>query len=200
MFVYEGFDPIDVFGPYHVLGALRTRFSVRLLGPTHDPISSSIGAAVVPDATWDTEASLEVVMVPGGQGARTAVGDARLLDAVRRHADTAELVTSVCTGAAILAAAGLLDGRRATSNKLAWEWVVSCGAMTKWVPEARWVTDGNVLTSGGVAAGIDMSLAIVARYHGDELARRLADGIEYEWHADPDRDPFARKAGLVDRS
>ena len=187
-----------MFGPYHVLGALGSRFAVHFLGPSRDPVASSIGAAVIPDGTWERDEPFDVLMVPGGQGTRTAVNDARLIDGIRRHSGGAELVASVCTGAALLATAGLLDGRRATSNKLAWEWVTSCGPLTEWVPQARWVTDGNVITSGGVAAGIDMSLALVARCHGEELARRLADGIEYEWHADPDRDPFAAKAGLVE--
>jgi transcriptional regulator GlxA family with amidase domain len=106
-------------------------------------------------------------------------------------------VASVCTGSALLARAGLLDGHRATSNKLAFSWVTTQGEDVEWVARARWVEDRGRWTSSGVAAGIDMTLALVASIDGDERARQLADIIEYDWHADPTWDPFAVKHGLA---
>lgn len=137
-------------------------------------------------------------MVPGGRGTRTVVTNERLVAALRVHAAEAELVASVCTGAAVLAAAGLLDGRRATSNKLAFDWVRSQGPNVTWVPQARWVEDGNRVTSGGVAAGTDMALYLIAQLHGQDAAERLATALEYRWNADADDDPFAASAGLVE--
>jgi transcriptional regulator GlxA family with amidase domain len=91
----------------------------------------------------------------------------------------------------------VLDGRRATSNKRAFKWVVEQGAKTTWVPEARWVEDGNVFTSGGVAAGIDMALAMIARLESEEVATGVAQHTEYDWHRDASWDPFAKLNNLV---
>ena len=197
IFLFDGFEPLDVFGPVEVFGVIGKRFKLVLLGPQAGPVRSSSGQQVIPDHAWDDDVALDIVLVPGGLGTRREASNERLLSALRKHARTAELTTSVCTGSGLLAAAGLLDGKRATSNKLAFAWVRSQGPRVEWVPEARWVEDGDVVTSAGVTAGIDMALAIVARLHGRELAEGVANGIEHEWHSDPSWDPFARRAGLV---
>jgi transcriptional regulator GlxA family with amidase domain len=107
-------------------------------------------------------------------------------------------VSSVCTGAALLARAGLLDGRRATSNKLSFKWVTEQGPAVEWIlRQARWVEDGKFATSSGVSAGIDMTLALIAKLAGAESAERIAIRMEYEWHRDPSWDPFAKIHGLV---
>jgi transcriptional regulator GlxA family with amidase domain len=98
---------------------------------------------------------------------------------------------SVCSGSAILAKAGLLDGRRATSNKRYFSLAEGAGPKVQWVRRARWVDDGNRVTSSGVSAGIDMSLAVIERLYGAKTAESLADGTEYQWHRDADNDPFA---------
>lgn len=104
---------------------------------------------------------------------------------------------SICTGSGVLAAAGLLDGRRATSNKQSFAWASSCGSAVTWVAQARWVTDGNIYTAGGVAAGIDMSLALIARILSEDVASEVARYAEYDWHRDAAWDPFAEQAGLL---
>lgn len=114
-----------------------------------------------------------------------------------RWASDAEFITSVCTGSGLLAAAGLLDGYRATSNKRAFAWACEQGPDVEWVPEARWVEDRNRWTSSGVAAGMDMALGLIARLHGDQVAASVADGVELEWHRDPTWDPFAANNGLT---
>ncbi len=181
-----------------MLGALRDRFRIVMLGPEADqPVASSLGQRVLADRAWDDPTLLDIVMVPGGRGTRVEVTNQRLLDAVTRHAESAELVTSVCTGAAILARAGLLDGRRATSNKRAFAWVTSQGPNVEWIAEARWVEDGNRITSGGVAAGTDMAVYLIALLHDAALAEELASNLEYRWNASPLDDPFAAYQGLV---
>jgi len=133
-----------------------------------------------------------VLLVPGGLGTRREVDNAALTEWIAARAVEAEIVTSVCTGAALLARAGVLDGHRATTNKRAFEWVVSQGPRVQWVHRARWVDDGKFVTSSGVTAGIDMALALIARTVGEAAAERIARLMEYEWHRNPDDDPFAR--------
>ena len=139
-----------------------------------------------------------MLLVPGGIGTRALVEDTGFLAGISAHAAHAELVMSVCTGSGLLARAGILDGRRATSNKAAFAWATEQGPKVEWVKEARWVWDGKFVSSSGVAAGIDMSLAVIAHLAGDEFAQNLADRTEYEWHRDAAWDPFARIHGLVD--
>src|SRR5574338_457732 len=105
-----------------------------------------------------------VLFVPGGMGTRREVDNPVLLGWLERRAAGATHVTSVCTGAALLARAGLLDGHRATSNKRSWDWVVSQGPRVDWVRRARWVQDGRLWTSSGVSAGIDMTLQLIATH------------------------------------
>jgi transcriptional regulator GlxA family with amidase domain len=93
----------------------------------------------------------------------------------------ADTIATVCTGAALIAKTGLLDGNKATSNKAAWEWVVSQGEKVEWLKGARWVDTGRTITSAGVSAGIDMALALIARRDGAEVAKGAAQAIEYHW-------------------
>jgi transcriptional regulator GlxA family with amidase domain len=103
----------------------------------------------------------------------------------------------VCTGAALLAKAGILDGRKATTNKRAYAWVVSQGPKVEWIAQARWVEDGKFFTSSGVSAGMDMTLGLIARLHGRQASLEAAQGAEYEWHEDSAWDPFAKLNGLA---
>jgi len=103
----------------------------------------------------------------------------------------------VCTGAGLAARAGLLDGKRATTNKATWALTTAFGPKVKWVPKARWVVDGKVWTSAGGSAGIDVTLAWVGEVFGEGAAGWVADGLEYERCLDSGRDPFAEKNGLV---
>jgi transcriptional regulator GlxA family with amidase domain len=107
------------------------------------------------------------------------------------------ITTVLFDGSALLAAAGLLDGYRATSNKRAFAWVREQGPRVEWVPQARWVQDRDRWTSSGVAAGMDMALAVIARLHGPPLAQEVADRVELEWHQNAAWDPFAALNGLV---
>jgi transcriptional regulator GlxA family with amidase domain len=115
-----------------------------------------------------------------------------LLGFLRERAPRAEVAMSVCTGSALYAAAGLLDGRRATTNKQFFSMTCASGPKTDWVKEARWVEDGKMVTSSGVSAGTDMALAVIAKLWGASAAQQIADITEYEWQRDAARDPFAR--------
>jgi transcriptional regulator GlxA family with amidase domain len=135
--------------------------------------------------------------VPGGLGTRRLVEDNEFLAWLSDWASSARYLTSVCTGSGVLAAAGLLDGYRATSNKRAFEWARTQGEGVDWVSEARWVEDRTRWTSSGVAAGMDMALALIGHLNGEDLASKLADGVEYDWHRNSSWDPFAAKNGLA---
>ena len=104
---------------------------------------------------------------------------------------------SVCTGAALLAKAGLLDHRRATTNKRAFAWTSSNGPHTNWIKQARSIEDGKFWTTSGVCEGIDMALTVIARIESAELAEAIATRVEYDWHRDASWDPFAKIHGLV---
>ncbi len=106
---------------------------------------------------------------------------------------------SVCNAASILAAAGLLDGQRATINKAYWALATAPGPKVQWIRHARWVESGKFVTSSGVSAGIDMSLSAIARLFGRPAATSPANGTEYEWHEDPAWDPFAELHGLAEK-
>ena len=109
---------------------------------------------------------------------------------LRAASEKADVVTTVCTGSALLARTGLMDGRPATSNKIAWDWVVQQGPKVLWKRKARWVDDGNLVTSSGVSAGTDMALALIARMHGREMALTTACTMEYTWHETGGRRPL----------
>ena len=195
--LFEGFELLDVFGPLEMFGVVPGRFDLSLIGPHTGPLASSQGPRSVCDHTYDDAPRCDIVLVPGGIGNRPLLEDRSFLDWLAGYCATADYVTSVCTGSALLAAAGLLEGYRATTNKRAFSWVRAIGDRVEWVAEARWVVDRNRWTSSGVAAGIDMALALIAHLHGEATAQRTADGTEYDWHTDSSWDPFAAKNGLV---
>jgi len=197
--LFEGFELLDVFGPLEAWGMLASKGDWRIVTTASQPgpIASAQGPRAVADFSLAECPALDVLLVPGGIGTRRAVDEAALLDWLRRRGNECQAVTSVCTGAALLARAGMLDGRRATTNKWAFAWVVTQGPAVRWVKEARWVEDGNLVTSSGVSAGIDMTLAVIARFEGTEAAEQIAVRMEYEWHRDAAWDPFAKTHGLA---
>jgi len=169
-------------------------FAIRLVSEQASEVASTQGPRSVIDDRFADGRSYDVLLIPGGQGTRREVGNTGLLDWLARAATRAEIVASVCTGSALLAKAGLLDGRRATTNKLAFDWVASQGPAVQWQRSARWVEDGKFFTSSGVSAGIDMSLALVAHLCGIERARQAAHWAEYVWNESSADDPFAAPA------
>jgi transcriptional regulator GlxA family with amidase domain len=196
--LFPGFELLDVFGPLEMFGVLTEEFDIVMIGPTIGAVASAQGPRVVAEAAYDGALSVDIVLVPGGIGTRSLVNDESFLGWLNAWATSADFITSVCTGSGVLAAAGLLDGYRATSNKRSFSWASSQGAEVTWIPEARWVEDRNRWSSSGVAAGIDMALALIAHLHGEDVATRLADRVEYEWHRDSSWDPYAAINGLAD--
>ncbi|MGO9838114.1 MAG: DJ-1/PfpI family protein [Polyangiaceae bacterium] len=197
--LFEGFELLDVFGPLEAWGMLASAGGWKIVttAASAGAVASAQGPCAVADCSLEDCPKVDVLLVPGGVGTRREVTHEVLLEWLRRRSSEAEVVTSVCTGAALLARAGLLDGRRATTNKASFGWVVEQGPAVTWVKEARWVEDGPFVTSSGVSAGIDMTLAVIARLASHEVAERIAVRMEYDWHSDASWDPFANVHGLV---
>lgn len=195
--LFEDFEVLDVFGPVELFGRFADALTIDMLGLRPGPVTSSQGVAVVAGTAYAAAPPADIVLVPGGQGTRRLVHDEPFLRWLHDWAGTAAIVSSVCTGSAVLAAAGLLDGFRATSNKRAFAWASGQGDGVEWVRQARWVEDGNRWTSSGVAAGMDMAAALLASLFGTRAARDAADAIELELNTDPGRDRFATLHGLT---
>ncbi|MEM7206395.1 MAG: DJ-1/PfpI family protein [Pseudomonadota bacterium] len=195
--VFDGFELLDMFGPLEMLGLLPENFELHMVAEKTGPVASAQGPNTVATAAFSDSDRYEILLIPGGRGTRVEVENSVFLQWLRSQAGDADFVTSVCTGSALLARAGLLDGVRATTNKAAFEWVTSQGENVDWVKQARWVEDGKFFTSSGVSAGIDMTLALIARILGQPQAEEVAKWAEYDWHEDASWDPFAKIHNLV---
>ena len=189
--LFDQFELLDVFGPLEMFGYVPDLI-LHLISERAGAVHSTQGPSAVAEFSLTEAPPLDVLLVPGGVGTRAGVRNPSLLAWIAERSAEADCVMSVCTGSALLARAGVLDGHRATSNKVAFEWVREQGPRVEWVETARWVQDGRFVTSSGVAAGIDMSLAVIEQWAGPEFAARLAHQVEYVWQKDPDLDPFSR--------
>lgn len=195
--LYPDFELLDVFGPVEMFGNLTGVVEVKMVAQQRGPVVSAQGPSVLADHGFEDCPHLDLILVPGGNGTRAAVDNPVMLDWLRQRIATAEVAMTVCTGTALFARAGVLDGRRATTNKMFFGWVAEQGPKVQWVKEARWVEDGKFATSSGVSAGIDMALAVIARLQGQQTSEMLAVATEYDWHRDATWDPFAKIHGLV---
>ncbi|PWY92203.1 class I glutamine amidotransferase-like protein [Aspergillus heteromorphus CBS 117.55] len=206
--LFPGFQALDVFGPLDCLNILswtHTNMSMSILAATLDPVSTqipesphTIGQHVVPTHTFSSPPPLDVLLVPGGLGTRGSPPELlQVIDFIRTVYPSLKYLITVCTGSGVAARAGVLDGRRATTNKLAWKEITALGPNVSWVPRARWVVDGNVWTASGVTAGIDATIAWIEEVFGAEMALEIANGMEHTRHTDPEVDPFADLYGLA---
>jgi hypothetical protein len=134
---------------------------------------------------------LDFVLLPGGFGTFAQADNPAMLAFIAANAGV-DTMMSVCSGSGVLARAGILNGRKATSNKLFFDSITQGSSGVDWQRNARWVEDGNVFTSSGVSAGTDMSLAVIAKIYGSARAQAVAVMTEYEWQSDPANDPFAQ--------
>jgi transcriptional regulator GlxA family with amidase domain len=190
--LYEGFELLDLYGPLEMFGALEDRIRIVTVAERKGAVASTPGVETVARFDFGDCPPLDLLLLPGGFGTVKQLGNPALLDFLRERAAAAEVTMSVCSGSALLARAGLLDGRRATSNKMFFQLARSQSEKVDWVRQARWVEDGPFATSSGVSAGTDMALAVIARLFGAPAAEEIAIRTEYTWHRDAAHDPFAR--------
>jgi putative intracellular protease/amidase len=190
--LYPGFELLDLFGPLEMFGSVGPALRIVTVAERAGAVASAQGPSAVAEHGFDDCPPTDLLLLPGGIGTLAGLSNAALLDFLRKRASAAEVTMSVCSGSALLARAGLLDGRRATSNKQFFSLATSQSDRAEWVERARWVDDGSIVTSSGVSAGMDMALAVIARLFGAERAETIAMLTEYEWHRDPSWDPFVR--------
>ena len=176
LLLFPGVTQLDLTGPYEVLTRMPGAV-VHVAAKSASPVRSGAGLQLVPTTTFADCPPLDLLCVPGGPGVADILVDRETLDFVRRSAAGARYVTSVCTGSLILGAAGLLDGRRATTHWTSLELLRPFGALPQ---EERVVVDGNVITGGGVTAGIDFGLRVVAEVAGRAAAEAIQLGVEYD--------------------
>lgn len=190
---------LDMTGPLQVLHRVPGA-AVHLVARTRDPVPTDCGFSIVPTVTTADAPRVDLLCVPGGFGVEDVITDPELMSFVRRGAKEARWVTSVCTGAFVLGAAGLLEGRRATTHWAYRDLLPLVGA----IPErARVVRDGNIVTGGGVTAGIDFGLELAAEIAGADVAREIQLAIEYDpsppFDGSIDKAPDDTRDRLVDR-
>ena len=170
---------LDLVGPHQVLKALPAPFRTIVVGERGEPIATDTGLIVTPEKRLEDVPHPFAVIVPGGPGSVAAMANAAIQGWLRTAATTAEVVSSVCTGGLVLGAAGLLEGRRATTH---WAYSAELEKLGAHYVRERFVEDGKILTAGGVSAGIDMAIALVARLTDRATAERIQLGIEYDPH------------------
>ncbi|OOG23628.1 AraC family transcriptional regulator [Thioalkalivibrio denitrificans] len=192
--IFENVEVLDFCGPYEVFVTTRldesrrreteAPYKVSLLAATAEPVTCSGGMRVLPTHTLADAPAQDILVVPGGWGVRALLDDAPLMEWLREQAGQVKTLASVCTGSLLLASAGLLDGREATTH---WR---SLPLMKERFPQVgvhedvHVVEDGNIISSAGISAGMDLALRIVARDHGDEVAANAARNMEYPWPSD----------------
>ena len=190
--LFTDFEMLDLYGPLEMFSFFRDDFEICTVALDRGPVRSSGGPDTVAQGSMSDGVDYDLMLVPGGRGTRTVQDDPVFLDWIKAQSGHADYVTSVCTGSLLLAKAGVLDGRAATTNKLAFDWVAEQTEGVHWQRSARWVRDGNVFTSSGVSAGMDMALAVIEDCLGPEAADNAAQWAEFIRNPDPANDPFAR--------
>jgi transcriptional regulator GlxA family with amidase domain len=186
--LFDDVEVLDFCGPFEVFAVTRDHrdgvtelFNVYTVAETTAPVIARNGLSVNPAYTLESCPPPDIFLIPGGIGTRTAMNNHSLLGWIQQQVARAELALSVCTGALLLAKAGLLEGLAATTYHTAFDLLGELAPNTRLCPGERFVDNGQVITSAGISAGIDMSLYAVARLHGVEQARWTAAHMEYHW-------------------
>jgi transcriptional regulator GlxA family with amidase domain len=190
--IFPDVEILDFCGPFEVFasanlpaqtdGDPETRlFAVFTIAERSDVVTCRGGLLVQPNHTLDDHPPLDLLVIPGGYGTRREQENPVILDWIARQRRTGALTTSVCTGAFLLGAAGLLHGLRATTHWTTIDGLRTNHPTTEVLSDARVIDEGEIITSAGVSAGIDMALHVVRRLHGDEIAQRTARDMEYDW-------------------
>ncbi len=195
--VFPDVEVLDFCGPFEVFSVTRldesrrrqepSPFEVVLVAESTEPVTATGGLRVLPDHDLASCPPLDLLVVPGGWGTRQLVENDKVVGWIRDRAKEVELAASVCTGSFLYAQAGVLDGRRATTHWLSLDRMEQTFPAINVVRDQHVVEDGSIVTSAGIAAGIDLALGVVAKLHGDAIARATARYMEYPYREDNDR-------------
>lgn len=188
--IFDEVEVLDFCGPFEVFSTAlaegeadreeRRLFNAFIVAEENRLIRCRGGLLIRPHFTLDNHPSLGITVIPGGFGTRTQRTNPAVLDWIKTQSQTA-LTTSVCTGAFLLAANGLLTGKRAATHWASIDWMRANHPEVETLDDQRVVDEGQIVTSAGVSAGIDMALHVVARLHGRRIAENTARGMEYDW-------------------
>ena len=195
--IFDYVEVLDFCGPFEVFTVTRINdekrleepspFEALLIAEKDGPVTTAGGMKVIPHYTFNTCPKLDILVVPGGWGTRREINNQVMLDWLSKQALEVETLTSVCTGSMLLGFAGLLDGRKATTHWRSLDWMRESFPSVTVLYDQHVIEDGTVITSAGISAGIDMALRVVARYHGEEIARFTAKYMEYPYPEDNKR-------------
>lgn len=194
--LFDKFETLDVFGPVEILGRLSDMFKLNFISLNGGIVSSAQNVRV-DTVTYNKNNENNILFIPGGMGTREKINDENFINLIKNIIDESKYIMSVCTGAVLLAKTGILNGKKATTNKRAFNWVADQGKEVLWIKKARWIKDGDIFTSSGVSAGMDMTLGFIEHLIGKEKAIEISNGIEYKWNEDSQWDPFASLNGLI---
>lgn len=187
--LFEDFEPLDVFGPSEMFSFVD-EYTVHYFSFVGGIVTGKHGLEIVTKSVKEIDPT-QILLIPGGMGTRTLVDNMAYINALTNLIAQCSYCLSVCTGSALTAKTGLLDGLYATSNKNAFEWVAGLSSEVNWVRSARWVVDQKFYTSSGVSAGMDMALGFIADTLGEDRAYDVANRVEYIWNREREVDPFA---------
>ncbi len=188
--LYNDFELLDAYGPMEMFGILSEDVKSVVIAEKKGPVKSSAGPQSLAEFDFDDAPDLDLMVLPGGIGTIPELANERMLAYLKAACPKTQVTMSVCTGSALLAKAGLLDGLPATSNKMFFDLARNQSDAVDWREAARWVDAGQYVTSSGVSAGTDMALAVIERLFGAERAQQVAAFTEYTRHTDADEDPF----------
>ena len=183
--IFDGVEPLDAVGPFEAFYCAEGEdgeapFDVGLAAETSAPVTAAGGLVMTPRWSFAELPRPDILLVPGGPGARPLAKRSDMTAWIAARDKESELTLSVCTGAQVLAAAGLLKGLKATTHWSTYDWLARIEPTAEIVRGARWADNGRIVCSSGVSAGIDMALHVIARLHGAEKAARAARAMEYE--------------------
>lgn len=189
--LFDKFETIDAFGPAQIMGRLPEHYKVNCFSIEGGNVTSWHGIQVMtrPISEMDTNG---ILLVPGTSEVQLYIENHSFLEQLKKLAEAAPYVLTVCSGSFLLALTSLLDGHSATTNKMAFNIVSNACPNVNWVHKARWVVDGKYYTSSGVSAGMDMAMGFIHDINGPEVAEQAAIESEYIWNNDKSYDPFAK--------
>ncbi len=189
--LYPHFDLLAVTAPMHAFGMLKGVFDCVLLAQSTEPVASTQDVALTASRSLEDAGELDMLVIPGGAGAREFVRNESALAWLTEAAASMELILTISTGSVLLAATGILDGRRATTSSRALGWARETAPRVTWEPKARFVDDDSVISAAGVGAGLDATLHVISRLTADDVGDNIARSMEHVWIKDAREDPFA---------
>ena len=183
--IFDDVEVLDFCGPFEVFSVTNyfseAAFNVYLIAPEQRTILARNGLKVIPDYDLTTAPYPDLLLIPGGWGTRPLIHNPTVINYIQQQAERVERLLSVCTGAYLLAKADLLNGLQATTHHGSFEMLAELAPTATLVRDVKYVDNGRIVLSGGISAGINMSLYVVGQLLGDEVARQTAVYMEYDW-------------------